>query len=576
MAQFTITIAAGAVASNLIDFPLMVRLSDMSSAFWAAVKEDGGDIRATDMAGATIPHDLSRFDYSEQDGVLWVKITLAAAADNSFKITCGNSGLSKLAVDDTNGRNAVWSDYEAVFLLGESGAEDRTGGANGAIELDPQSGCFELVATSPDLNSHQGICWDGTHYYTTDTNAIYKWDAAWSLVDSNVDPLGDAAIGGAPTVNHLGDVEFHAGLLYMPIECYPASVGLYNAHIGIFDAADLSFVGSFDISAQAHEASSVTYCDLDGLFYVTDYDSNPSTIFKYDPSDGSYVGTLTCDRSIGLRQGITWWRGSFWVSSASSNEVLKVSYAGEVSVASYASALVGGLFGNTTTATYEGIGHTDTELLLLDDPGSSETVARWRPIDLGLAGGGGFSTAASGFVSAYSRSSHTTFTLGVTASIAVKGANRVAASYWQDGIDNRRQVIAYRNASAALAMWDVNNSWLDSSPAINPTLNQPYRLNSVYSGSASRKLFINGAQAAVQNVITAVPATLNAILIGTEDSSHLEGWSGTLGFVYLRAEALSAAWLAAEYANLNDSISFYSIVDVPPPPRRRPVVFVCT
>lgn len=561
---FTVTIGAGEVGSDVTDFPVMVRLSDMPAGFWSAVKADGGDIRATDMANVVIPHDLSRFDYTDQDGVLWVKRSITAAGGATFKVICGNPAASKLAVGNSNGRNAVWSDYTAVFLLGETAGDDRTGGTMGAINFDPDF--FELIETSStDLNSHQGVCWDGTYYYTTDDNAIYKWDATWTQVDSNTDPIGDAAVGGSPTVNHLGSPDVKDGRLYIPLECYPASGGLYNAHIVVFDPSDLSFIEAFDIHTQAHEASAVAYCTRDSLLYVTDYDGNNATLYKYDPATGSYIGTLTTDKSIPQRQGVTWWRDHFWISQDTNDETLRVSYAGEVSTGNLSGGSGGIGFGIGTAGNYEGIGHRDNDLMQLIDPGATERVEIWKPYDLALAGGGGLKnnigSPNGGAVVANGRTSLQTYTLGVTLSIASKGQNRTAVSYWREaaGGTNTRQVIGYRHTDTTLAIWDVNNSWLEASPTINPTLNQSYRVHAVYSGTSFRKIYVDGAEKNSQSTITAVPNTLDTIRMLTEDTDDAEQWSGVIGFVYLRPAALSADWLAAEYSNLNAPGSFYSV-----------------
>jgi hypothetical protein len=559
------TIPSGTVASNLTNFPVMVRLDDMPAGFWTHVKADGGDIRVKTTAAALVPMDLVRFDPDAEDGVLFfLAASVLAASDNEWEIHYGDPANDLLPNDDANGREAVWAAYEAVFTLGESGGDDRTGnGAMAQIHGDPDLFVRDPGETSPDIDSHQGVCWDGTHYYTVDTNDLYKWDASWNLVDSNTDPVGDAAIGGSPTVNHCGDPEVHDGRLYIPIDRYPNSGGLYNSHIAVFDPSDLSFIEAFDISAQAHEASSIAYCPVDGLLYITDYDGNNSTIYKYDPLDGSYEGTLTTDKAIPQRQGITWWRGFFWVSQDANDETLRVSYTGEVSTGNLSGGS-GGVFGYTTTGNYEGIGHTNDALLQLIDaatPGP-ENVQTWRPRDDALcAGGGALAESATPFLKATGRSSLATYTLACSAAVASVGANRTAVSYWREaaGVTNTRQVIAYRHANLTLALWDVNNSWLDASPAIPPTLNQSYRMHAVYNGTTGRTFYVNGAQAATQAGITAVPSTLDTIRMFNEDDTLGEQWLGTLGFVYLYPGVLSAAWIAAEYENLNTPATFYTV-----------------
>lgn len=558
----TLTIASGKVASDLTNFPLYINLADMPARFWTTSNR-GKDLRAN-VGGTQVPLDMVWLDPLNKTGAAFVKVpTVSTGSTTTVNLTWDGSS-DRLANSDTYGRNNVWSAYESVFLLGETCGDDRTGKAQANINGDPD--LFEMIDSSGavDLDSHQGVCWDGTYYYTTDTNAIYKWDASWSLVDSNTDPIGDAAIGGSPTVSHCGDLDVHNGLLYIPMECWPASGGLYNAHIGVFDASTLNFVTAYDIHAQAHEAASIAYCEKDGLLYIVDYDGNHSTIYKYSIA-GSYIGTLTTSIAITERQGITWWRDNFWISQDTNDETSRVSYSGTVTVGNAVNSSGGiGFGGGVTGGSYEGIGHRDDALLQVKDTGTVETVEAWRPRAQTLCAGGGIdkSGASGEGVTATGRASFTTLTLGVTVAYDAKAQNRCAISYIRAATaasSNRRAVVGYRDASATLGIWDLNNSWLNASPTINPTVGTYYRLHGVWQSTTSRKLYVNGAQAATQSGITAVPSDLDAIYIGFEDTDYAEATDGRLGFAYLIGSALSANWLAAEYSNINAPGSFYSI-----------------
>ena len=182
--EATLTVPSGAVASDLTDFPVMVQLAHMPTSFWNNVKLNGGDIRVKTTGGTVIPHDLVRINYGEREGLLFFKASLATASDNDFLITCGDRSLSKLAVDDANGRNAVWSDYAVVWLFDEM--VDRTGVNGVPTQLNSAaSAVIEDSSSSIDPLVHQGIAWDGTHYYGVDTDEIVKWDASWNEVDRN-------------------------------------------------------------------------------------------------------------------------------------------------------------------------------------------------------------------------------------------------------------------------------------------------------------------------------------------------------------------------------------------------------
>lgn len=565
--NFTFEIPSGTVNSNLTNFPVVVKLSHMRMDFWNSsnIRSDGGNIRVKTTGGTVIPHDLVRFDFIAQDGILiFLAASVLAASDNNWHIVLESLATEKLGVGDANGRNAVWAAYEAVYMYGETGGDDRTGNNSmGRVYNDPQ--LFEITATSSsDLNSHQGICFDGNYYYTTDTNKIYKWNSSWTLINSNTDPIGDTNITGTPTVNHCGDPDIYDGKLYIPIECYPYNGG-YNGHIAVFNASDLSFIESFDISTQAHESSSIAYCEKDDYLYITDYDGNNTSIYKYDPSDGSYIGVLTTDKSIPERQGITWWRENFWVSQDVNDEVLRVSYTGTVSTGNL-SGSSGGLFGKSITGSQEGIGKRQDELLLLADPGAVERVDLWKPLDINMGAGGGFYNSGTGHMRC-GVGTLTTFTIGCTVIFDSLGQNRAFVSYWDEssGTSNSfRVTLAFSNTNSSFGVWDTNNSWLLCNPAINPSVDTPYRVNIVYSGTSYRNIQINAGNKNTDTTITIAPANRDLLAVAIEDESQNEAFVGFLGFLYLYNGILSDDWIQAEYDMLSDPSSFYEVEEDAP------------
>jgi len=552
-----ITIPSGTVNANLTDFPVMLRLSDLPASFWDNVRSDGGDIRVKTTGDVQIPQDLARFDFTDKDGVLFFKDDLATGSDNEWYFYSGDPFLEKLADDNANGRNAVWADYDAVMLLGETRL-DRTGKGNYgtrtvAADTSDDVHLFEKGSITGDLDAHQGLCWGGGYYFVVDTNKITKYNESWVQQSQNTDPIGDTGISG---VDHCGDPEYYDGKIYIPIELYPNDP-YNNQHIAVFDASDLSFIESFDISAQAHEACSCCYNHDDGLFYVASY-TDGTKLWKYDPANGfSYEGTITLGASVTYIQGVVYWHGAFWITTDTGN---RLTYRFDPSGDN-----CGEVFPNPTTNNFEGITKRYDELLVLVDLGSTEEVRKWKPYDITNGAGGGAEFFGLGELTYGSRPSRTTLTLGVTFAISSKAQNRCALSYWDEsaGTTNTRVGIAYSTSQASIGVWDVNNSWLLPSPAIDPTLDQIYRVNVTYNGTTDRKIYIDGVLKNTDLVITLLPNALDALRIGSEDTSLNERFSGLIGFVYLRSGVLSADWLAAEYDNISDPGAFYSIEHLP-------------
>jgi hypothetical protein len=141
----TITVPSGKTASNLSNYPVYLRLSDMPANFWSAVSSDGGNIRIK-QSGSVIPFDVVVIDKVAKTGTIFFKAsTLASASSNIF--TLDLTGGALLTSTDPNGRNAVWSAFDWVWM-GDSVADvgtlspalvDRTGGAAGSFTTGSMS-----------------------------------------------------------------------------------------------------------------------------------------------------------------------------------------------------------------------------------------------------------------------------------------------------------------------------------------------------------------------------------------------------------------------------------------------------
>lgn len=127
IAPFTemITIPAGVVGADLVRFPFFVDLANMSTDWWYNVAADGSDIRAYDVADAQIPFDLVAINKTTRTGALFIRTNLAAAAPTVLQLEVGYPVRTALPANDTYGSQAVWVDYEAVYLL-TGNLNDRT------------------------------------------------------------------------------------------------------------------------------------------------------------------------------------------------------------------------------------------------------------------------------------------------------------------------------------------------------------------------------------------------------------------------------------------------------------------
>lgn len=96
----------------------------------------------------------------------------------------------------------------------------------------------ELSAFNTAAVASQGIAFDGTHYYLTDSTHLRKYTAGGSLVASR-----DCTVDGVN--DHLAAVTLHGGVLYIPSSAYPSTP--YNDQMMKYDPSDLSFEGEIDL-----------------------------------------------------------------------------------------------------------------------------------------------------------------------------------------------------------------------------------------------------------------------------------------------------------------------------------------
>lgn len=554
--RVSVTVPDASIASTLTAFPVYFDLANMPAGFWThLVHDDGGDIRVKTSGGIDIPLDLLWIDRGNQRGVLFYRQTLTNGGPTVAYVHYGVVSDELVPPTDPNGRNAVWADYERVFTFGDN-LTDRTG--NGA-DVAPVSGpappkTLQNTTTSANLGVHQGVAWDGTHYYVTDTNAIKKYDAAFSLVDTNSDPCGDVTAATGDTVDHVGDPCIHNGMLYVPVEIYVNISTWSNMKIARFDPATLDFIDAIDVSAQNHEVSSICYCPIDDLMYVTSFADN-AQLFRYDPDTLAYDSALALTGVAHAQfQGITWWRNAFWINTNSPQQVtFRCDFNGAKRTASY----------YVTSGVWEGLdAFGDEGLVCLHDTSGASTGVVRRLIPYRTFGGGGVSMSA-GTDEHYIATSVPTFTiwtLGASVRYTSLGQNRALASYDVNGsaATNDRATLAFRSATGQMGLWNVTDSWLMSTTSVSTGVD--YRLNITQNGTTNRKIYTNGGGVQTDAGVAQKPSGgANAIYIGVENAGSVEDMDGLVGFVYLRDGELSADWIAAEYSNLDAPGSFYSV-----------------
>lgn len=543
---------------SMASFPVYIDLSTMPAGFWSNRPfKDGRDVRVKDGGGSDIPMHLVSIDVGGQTGSLFAKVSLSGSGSTTLYVHWGDSALSRVPDSAANGAYAVWSDYHRVFLFNM--LEQDFAGSDAPVTRNGRIKYFEKTGERPGLTEHQGVCWDGTYYYLTDTNEINKYDADWNLVATNSDPVGDVGNG----TNHCGDPDMHAGVLYVPVENYVNIDTFSNQRIARFNASDLTFIDSVDVSAQGDEVASIAIDPHDNALYTCEYRSAFAvTVQRYNLTTLAYVGSTLYATPNGSRiQGLNLWRGALFANADQPDYTLRLGSLANPAVRMWTDIPDGS---STRSGNYEGLGATDSELLVLRDDGTSSVLHFIKPLNVEAGGGVELVSSPDGvgiFVAGVTNLS--AFTMGVSvAANAVGATNQAVVSYTAAQTANTNRVtIGCRSASGKWGVWDTGNTWMES---ISDASTAKTRLHARYDGTSSRSLFVNGTREGHATPISAAPSGKVTLRLGAEDLSFNEPCHGKFAFAYLRASVLSDAWIAAECGNLADPGSFYSVGSAEP------------
>lgn len=153
------------------------------------------------------------------------------------------------------------------------------------------------------------------------------------------------------------------------------------------------------------------------------------------------------------------------------------------------------------------------------------------------------------------------FTMAAHAVRDAGSSNHAIISYNSGGLPNERATIAFRN-TGNLEFWDNINSWTPLSAPVAWANGTEYRVAGRHDGAGNRAFFVNGVLSGSESGISDIDVDADEFWMGAEDGTFNEALGnpgGMVGFGYIRFEALSDDWLAAEATNLSDTATFYAV-----------------
>lgn len=178
----------------------------------------------------------------------------------------------------------------------------------------PQTGATQGVA----LNSNQVA-------YVSSSSGLAAYNADWTKKWG----VSNALAGLPTTVNHMGDVAYYNGNLFAPVENYSFCPNFSSQILAVYDASTGALRTWSDISADAHEISSVTVIPEKSQLVVSSFcgsNNGYTTLWIYDldallnnapGSKLTAIGTIKLSTSLRFIQGLSWNsdRGVFLVSA---------------------------------------------------------------------------------------------------------------------------------------------------------------------------------------------------------------------------------------------------------------------
>lgn len=556
--NFNVTVAAGKVSADLVDFPLMIDLSHMPSSFWTAVRSDGGNIRVYASDGISpIPFDLTYINKTRNLGRLYAKTTLLSASSNTIVVSVLDTSFTGLPVTDTYGRNAVWSDYEVVWVFPET--VNRTG--NSFSQTMTGIG-YQTEWKRSDYQSvlpgapHQGVTVDGSgKLWTVDDGGLRRhtvYDVRTVLALNSTFLADFRTLTGDTLVNHSSAACVIGTELWVPLNEYPNTGGSFNEYLVVFDYLTLAYKRHYDVSAVGRHVSAIVYNPADSTIYATDY-LNGASLMKFDTS-GTYLGTVTLSSSITQLQGITIVDGKFVLSSNTSDDVWECNFDGTG---------VTLLFRKSEGGVPEGLSYDGvSKLYYLDGDGDLMVYERvaslvdWARLHYACA----FTRLPRSVVSSMAVSVHWLVTSGdlQQAFIALEN-DTTAASTGSTTVTN----ILYDEGPDLIGLWNSTDSWLYSDN--NPEYRNNFRISAKHNNTTERKLFVNGNLEATDATISARPSgggTDMEFIIGASNRFSNNEGEAYYQYAWLRNDYVSDAWLEADGVNNRYPQSFYAISGV--------------
>ncbi|MFI1379198.1 DUF6923 family protein [Embleya sp. NPDC020886] len=162
------------------------------------------------------------------------------------------------------------------------------------------------------LQRSQGVATDGQSWFFSWQNGLQRTTLDGSrIVDKPFAiPKRIADLGG----NHIGDIDYHDGRIYAPIE---DGSGYRHPFIALFDARTLEFTGTAYELPQPLHTQGVPWVAVDaarGYVYTAEW-NNTTALNVFALADLSFVKQVPLSTTVGRIQGAKMYQGRLYASA---------------------------------------------------------------------------------------------------------------------------------------------------------------------------------------------------------------------------------------------------------------------
>ena len=163
------------------------------------------------------------------------------------------------------------------------------------------------------VDGRQGVACDGKFIYVSGSTALFKYDMSGKLVMKNDKPFDGYPI----PANHIGDIDYYNGELYLGVETFVDGVGK-DIQVTVHDAETLKLKRAFSFHPESGqlEVSGITVDPVKKTVWMCSWVGGESGNYLYEYDlNGQYLRKVHLQPVPQYVQGVFWVDGDLFVTA---------------------------------------------------------------------------------------------------------------------------------------------------------------------------------------------------------------------------------------------------------------------